>query len=132
MGNSSSRPTAKTGRESFSTSTTKELPPPYDTGHRVKASDVPQWCWSNKQCREWLTAVLIEYGSLEKQEAELRALKFEGFGPSLFGTTLERWNAHFGSLGHSIYCLIFEKRKAEGAVPDNMTFSHFEPENRAK
>lgn len=103
-----------------SASTDKELPPPYSDELQpsgIKASDIPQWRWTNKQCREWITAVFIEYGSLERKDAETRAEKFEGFGPTLCARDSDFWQKQYGPLGHSIHCLITENYWKEGAVP---------------
>jgi hypothetical protein len=37
---------------------------------QIRARDTPQWTWSNAQCREWLTAVMIDCSgsSIEKQQ----------------------------------------------------------------
>jgi hypothetical protein len=42
-------------------------PPPYDG--EIKASDVPQWLWSNQQCRDWLTEVLVEKCNKDREAA---------------------------------------------------------------
>jgi hypothetical protein len=95
MGNTQStngRGARKNG--STSASNNKELPPPYDNELQpsgIKGSDVPQWRWSNKQCREWIAAVLVQYGNLEQEEADIQAKKFEGFGPGLFYYNSAKW-----------------------------------------
>lgn len=101
-------------------STDKALPPPYDEElqpSKIKGSDVPQWRWSNKQCREWIAAVLVEYGNLEQEEADLQAQKFEGFGPNLFYHTSAKWVEWFGQNGKCLHCFMYEDYWKKGAVP---------------
>ncbi|TVY41201.1 hypothetical protein LOCC1_G006936 [Lachnellula occidentalis] len=84
-------------------------PPPYDHKYeaiRHKATDLPQWRWSNKECRQWITAVLVEYGSIGREKAGTQARKFEGFGPTIYAIPLETWMDWFGHNGHSIYTLL--------------------------
>jgi hypothetical protein len=122
MGNSPSTP-REDDLESFGAYTTKDLPPPYNT---IKASDIPQWRWSNRQCRQWLTEVLVEYGNLERDEAERQAQTYQGFGPNLFSYKSETWFKWFGANGSSIPCLIMEMFYAKGACPKNVSFPQAE------
>jgi len=130
MGNSSSK--ASSGQKSCSkirnlcTSANNAAPPPYSNEvqtRQIKASDIPQWRWSNRQCREWLAAVLIEYGNLEKEEAERQARQFEGFGPRLFSTFFETWVKWFGANGSCIHNIIYEMFYEKGACPKGIRFS---------
>ncbi|KAN0094259.1 hypothetical protein V8E51_017443 [Hyaloscypha variabilis] len=62
-------------------------PPPYSASNdphynlAIKATDVPQWLWSNSQCRAWIFAVCTELLAYSEEEGEDVAAKFTGFGP---------------------------------------------------
>jgi hypothetical protein len=88
---------------------------------RIRASDTPQWAWSNSQCREWLTAVLIEYCNRDPVVARETADKMfadGGFGPRLYTTKLVTWERFVGVRdAECIHGLLVSLRKEKGAVP---------------
>jgi hypothetical protein len=91
---------------------------------RIRASDTPQWAWSNAQCREWLAAVLIEYCNRDPEVARDMADKmFEdgGFGPRLYTTKLVTWERFVGVRdAECIHGLLVSLRKEKGAVPPSV------------
>lgn len=89
----------------------------------MKASDVPQWRWNRDQCREWIAEVLVEYGCMDRSEAERKAEQFQSFGPSLYGWTHEQWQHGFDINGQSISALLVEMRDMKGAKPQNVVFN---------
>jgi hypothetical protein len=92
----------------------------------IKASDVPQWRWSNLQCRQWLIAVFTTYLNYSEADALAAAKRFDGFGANMYGTTFDGWQKIFGSsAGAGIFNLIFAARREEGAVPKSVNFPHW-------
>ncbi|KUJ08663.1 uncharacterized protein LY89DRAFT_741515 [Mollisia scopiformis] len=87
--------------------------------HEELASKTSQWTWTNKQCREWITAVSVWYLGYDEVDGEKAAAKFQGFGPSLFATTIRNWEMIFGNKhkAHSVCMLIYNLQREKGAVP---------------
>jgi hypothetical protein len=86
----------------------------------IRAVDTPQWSWSNIQCREWLTAVLVEYCNRDPAVArELADNMFAdgGFGPRLYTTKLVTWEGYVGKRDAEGIHGLLSLRKEEGAVP---------------
>src|SRR4051794_30025803 len=76
---------------------------------KIKATDIPQWRWSQVQCREWLAKVLGTYLNFTKREAEAKAQEFVGFGPVLFMMNREAWWEWLGGqVGEGVYALVLE------------------------
>lgn len=91
----------------------------------IKATDTPQWLWSNNQCRQWLVAVLETLLHFSPEEAQSTALQFEGFGPSLYLMAAEEWGRMLGrDPARSVYGLILSQRHSKGAVPRGTVVPH--------
>ena len=88
---------------------------------QIRASDTPQWAWSNVQCREWLAAVLVEYCNRDLTVARQLADNMfadGGFGPRLYTTKLVTWEGYVGKRdAEGIHGLLLSLRKEKGAVP---------------
>jgi len=69
----------------------KVEPPQYEPFSRngIKATDTPQWLWSNQQCRSWIIAVCVTLLNNSVKQAEEKAARFRGFGPMIFEITPE-------------------------------------------
>lgn len=57
------------------------------------ASLIPQWRWTNTQCRAWLRYVLMHYSGRTEDEAAALVGEFEGWGPNLYMKDKKQWNA---------------------------------------
>jgi hypothetical protein len=66
-------------------------PPQYEPFSRngIKATDTPQWLWSNEQCLLWIIAVCVTLLNNSVEEAEEKAARFRGFGPIIFENKVE-------------------------------------------
>lgn len=116
------------------------LPPPYTTlessvrvqkRSRIKASDVPQWMWSQEECREWITVFCTTYLSFTPKEAEEAAGRWKGMGSRLYSIPdTQSWQAVLPEAAHalSIYNLLFAVKRKDGAVPLGISFRHWNPE----
>jgi hypothetical protein len=118
----------------------KSAPPPYDEpstlfaddkssinrrGRKIRASDIPQWKWSTEQCRQWLTAFLIERFSCSPADAAQTAEKFDGFGPNIYLTREQGWKNLIGVVqGAGIYVWLLAVRHKAGAVPKTIVMTH--------
>jgi hypothetical protein len=53
------------------------------------------------------------------EEAEEKAKRYRGFGPSIFGNNIEAWKSIFQNEydSKSVYSLVMSKRYESGAVP---------------
>jgi hypothetical protein len=90
----------------------------------IRANDVPQWMWSNAQCRTWLAAVLQVYLNWTSQAAETAALKLDGHGPTMYQRTSLEWEQLLGEYnGKGIYVMLLNLRHHPGAVPGNVNLS---------
>ncbi|KAL2075003.1 hypothetical protein VTL71DRAFT_8783 [Oculimacula yallundae] len=90
----------------------------------IKATDVPQWEWSNRQCREWLRAVFEAKYHWDKDTAFLSAERWEGFGPRLYLMTCREWESFLGhERGLSIYSLLVGLKHKRGAVPRGLVLN---------
>lgn len=109
-------------------------PPPYESFSRdgIKATDIPQWLWSNKQCRSWVIAVCVTLLNNSVEEAEEKAARFRGFGPIIFENNLESWNYVLRDIvdATSVYGLVLGQTREKGAVPGGVSFSHWESGER--
>lgn len=97
----------------------------------IRASDTPQWRWNKEQCRIWLQLVLMEYCNKSRREAFLLSEEFEGFGPSLYIKSCEKWVQWLGLDGQSIHALLIEMRRQKGAVPEGILVG-FKPARRGE
>lgn len=92
----------------------------------IKASDVPQWHWTQSQCREWLTVALSEYCGIGKEQASQIAAKFQGFGPNLWKMREQDWFELVGiEEGKGMFAIMKEMRGERGAIPSNVGVPHF-------
>ena len=112
-------------------------PPPYDASNApeiveskvvIKASDAPQWHWTNAQCREWIFAVCVHNLGLDAEESRMISEKYEGYGPSMYFNDGAYWKYILGSdqRGGSVFAQIFGSRMEKGGLPKGITFPHFE------
>ncbi|PMD37837.1 hypothetical protein L207DRAFT_567639 [Hyaloscypha variabilis F] len=95
---------------------------------RIHADSVPQWRWTNSQCRTWITDVLIVYGGKDAQTARELASTFRGFGPNLYMKEWKQWNSWLGPDGQAIFALLMEVHEEEGAVPKEVEIAHYRRE----
>jgi hypothetical protein len=106
----------------------------------IEATDVPQWLWSNTQCRAWIAAVCEDLLAYSDGNAEIIASNFSGFGPRLFSINIEHWNSLLGNnvIGkiiadaESVYALIFSLRREKGAIPEGPTFTRIHAGNEGQ
>ena len=85
--------------------------------------------WDNKQCRAWLTEILVKNGNLERDNAARRAKTFQGWGSGIFFTSVDRWAEISGDigLGKSIFAICVAAYDNEGGVPDTLK-KYYPPE----
>ncbi len=87
----------------------------------IRALDVPQWLWSNMQCRAWLTAFCVDMLSLSVAESEELAQKYKGAGTNIYSTKSEDWILMMGDdYGPPIYNYLFSVSRCAGAVPKDI------------
>ncbi|KAH7333197.1 hypothetical protein BKA65DRAFT_507370 [Rhexocercosporidium sp. MPI-PUGE-AT-0058] len=85
---------------------------------RILATDIPQWCWSILQCREWIAAVLMHYMNYGRPVAVSMAGRFEGYGPNIYLRDRQEWIKILGEHnGRGVYEMILSVRRSKGAVP---------------
>jgi hypothetical protein len=111
-------------------SSNKIEPPQYEPFSRngIKATDTPQWLWSNKQCRSWIIAVCVTLLNNSVEQAEEKAARFRGFRPAIFENELEEWTEIFQDEADvaSVYGLVLGQTHEKGAVPRGLSFDHWE------
>lgn len=93
---------------------------------KSKATDPPRWDWTNTQCREWLTEVLVYYCNQTRRVAagNAKACMAGGFGPTLFKHSHNLWVKRLGQgPGASIYARIRGLR-AKGNLPEHFTYRY--------
>jgi hypothetical protein len=92
---------------------------------QIQARKTPQWTWSNAQCREWLTAVMIDcFGSSTDEAAEV-AKGWKGFGPNIYLMTCGSWKELLGEQrGVGLYTILLCVREKKGACPRNINLRH--------
>lgn len=94
----------------------------------IKATDIPQWRWTNAQCIEWLTAVFTVYAGYDQKTAEAKAKEFRGFGPRLWQMGRGDWYVWLGvEVGGCVYIILMEMYPEKGTHPKGITLSQFEP-----
>lgn len=106
---------------------TMQHPPsytPHDANRHIKlASDIPQWRWSNIECRAWLIAVCTTYLSWSMDDALAAAQKFNGFGPDIYLMRIANWEELLGvGNARGVYTLLLQVR--DSAVPENIQMGH--------
>lgn len=86
----------------------------------IHASSTPQWLLSNAQCREWLTAVLVDSCGWQPPTAKKKANDVfgAGLGMMIFETSKQTWVEHLGIRdGMSLWYLVNTFRHEPGAQP---------------
>ena len=105
-------------------------PPQYEPFSRngIKATDTPQWLWSNEQCRSWIVAVCVTLLNNSVEEAEEKAARFRGFGPMIFESEKEGWTNILQDNADviSVYGLVLGQTHKKEAVPRGLSFDHWE------
>jgi hypothetical protein len=92
----------------------------------INAMSVPQWEWTNLQCKIWLSAVLQEKMGHSIDQATTVVENFEGHGPTIFTRKIEDWQSLLGTYnGQGLYAIILEKRMGKGAVPRSVKITHW-------
>jgi hypothetical protein len=88
----------------------------------IKAANVPQWAWTNAQCKEWLFAVCYDTLGLTGEEAKVISDKFDGFGPVLYCMDYKEWYKLLGSENRArgVYATLLNVQHEPGAIPDGM------------
>ncbi|KUJ18015.1 uncharacterized protein LY89DRAFT_668212 [Mollisia scopiformis] len=65
-------------------------PPPYTEDiaskptRSIKATDSPQWRWTEAQCQEWFAAVFVRFLEKSPEEAARLSRSIKGWGPSIY------------------------------------------------
>ena len=128
-----SKKTQAKGFECQSPATNQSKPPSYNDSlatsatHSIKASDNPQWLWSQSECRTWIKEVCIHYFDFTLDEALAASENFKGMRASLFQLRGPSWEEIIpGPYATALYSLIFSRRAEQGAVPKNITFPHWQ------
>jgi hypothetical protein len=114
----------------FTNRPTQEKPPvyasnsplargPWPHSQDIAAFDVPQWKWSNEQCRTWIYKSVIEQFGWSETRALGAAVRFKGCGIKIFTSNDRCWELVMGSAveGRSLRSFIFSVRNEKGAVP---------------
>ncbi|KAE9375203.1 hypothetical protein N431DRAFT_502158 [Stipitochalara longipes BDJ] len=84
-------------------------PPPYlEPLPHIQQTSVPQWLWTNAECRRWLHLVCHCTLGLNYEESSEIASRFEGCGPNIY-TLKER--------AEGVWSLLVSMRRKKGAVP---------------
>lgn len=83
----------------------------------ISAHCVPQWLWTQSQCRAWLAAFLIFCFTEDRTRAVWLARKFEGGGACLYSYPAEKWMALLGAFRGAAVSMRLCKM-GDGAIPD--------------
>jgi hypothetical protein len=94
----------------------------------IKATDTPQWLWSNKQYILWIIAVCVTLLNNSVEEAEEKAARFRGFGPIIFENEVQGWTniLQDNADATSVYGLVLGQTHEKGAVSRGLSFDHWE------
>jgi hypothetical protein len=99
-------------------------PPPYDVLNepetRIQGTDIPQWRWSNAECRVWLRKFLVEKCGLYPGLTERITDELKGFGANLYLRSRDDWRkmTYLGRVGaDGIYALLCGYSRRVGATP---------------
>jgi hypothetical protein len=85
---------------------------------RISAKTIPQVLWTQEQCRVWLFSFLIACVSYSPADAAATAMKFEGFGASLYSKTRRYWMRFLGDQdGPGIELVIVGYSYKKGVLP---------------
>jgi hypothetical protein len=100
-------------------------PPPEDHFPDINALSVPQWTWTNEQCREWLRKFLVTQCGRSVEYAVDKAGKLEGFGANIYLRRFTVWEEFLGFVdADGIYALTIGYRNLDGVVPKGVGFSY--------
>lgn len=100
----------------------------------IKASDMPQWLWSNAESRAWIFAVCVAYLNYSPEESEGAANKFKGMGNQLFARTLIEWGDILPCRedANSMHSLIMSRMHLKGGMPLGFRYPHQMPKDDNK
>ena len=117
-------------------SPTPQSPPPppipEDKFPDIEALSVPQWTWTNEQCREWLRKFLVVQCGRSVEYASEKASKLEGFGANVYLRRFAAWKQLLGFVdADGIYALGLAYRKKKGVIPEGIKFNHPESAKRS-
>lgn len=117
-------------------SPTPQSPPPppipEDKFPDIDALSVPEWIWTNEQCREWLRKFLVAQCGRSVEYASEKASKLEGFGANIYLRRFTAWQELLGFVdADGIYALGLGYRKKEGVIPEGINFNHPKPAKKS-
>lgn len=83
---------------------------------------VPQWKWTNKQCREWLNIQCIYRFGVSAEQASRIVPQFCGTGPNIYLLAKDGWVNLLGGRkkGMDMYGWLRSVMREKGAVPENI------------
>jgi hypothetical protein len=91
---------------------------------RISAKSVPQCLWTPEQCRVWLFSFMITCLSYSPADAVATAMKFEGFGATLYSKHRSYWIKLLGAWhGPGIELVIVGYSTKKGVLPGSMHLS---------
>jgi hypothetical protein len=91
---------------------------------RISAKSVPQWLWTPEQCRVWLFSFMITCLSYSPADAAATAMKFEGFGATLYTKHRTYWVKLLGAWhGPGIELVLVGLSTKRGAVPGKVAIT---------
>jgi hypothetical protein len=100
---------------------------PYSLLGEITPHSVPEWTWSEEECKEWLRLLLITFLGYNYAVARILADTFEGLVPELFGMGVRDWYEFLRIGGWSeevcseaaieLYGYIVFKRSLAGKAP---------------
>ena len=101
-------------------------PPPYQEPETIAPTSVPQWLWTNAQCREWVFQLCVETLGLSVEESRSISDRFDGYGPNIYTMTTAGWEGLLGTKqrGCGVYSAVLSMRDRKGAVPKNVRLTH--------
>ena len=83
----------------------------------INVDDIPQWKWTAAQCRAWIAEILIHRCGYGPEEAKQKALRFSGWGPTMYTASTFHWRCWFGEEGMAMFCVLIENCDKKGAAP---------------
>lgn len=112
-----------------STTTTRKSASPRMA--KIKYSDPPKYKWTNKECKAWIYANLVDNLGRERALAAELANLWEGCGPNLWSQTVSWWKSYLGDIsGIAISCYLREAYKTE--CKPHVTFPGYEKKKTTK
>jgi hypothetical protein len=99
----------------------------------ISASSVPQWLWTNAQCRAWLFAILTTSLGNSKSDALIKAENVKSFGPYSWSMDDVQWRRYLGKEDvQSVFNLLVSVSNEQRTVPNRFTFEHLETEGKLR